>query len=605
MSTTTPQNPPSDALHPVFLNVEQSLSGRKWVDRLDPLAQRNATTIEQTLEITELLARVLAGRGVDAEGATSFLKPTLRDLMPDPSSLVDMDSLAARITKAITTHEKVALFGDYDVDGASSVALMARYLRSFGLDPELYIPDRIFEGYGPNNAAMDSLIENGATLIITLDCGTASIDAIQHAVDKGAEVLVIDHHLSEHELPPALAVVNPNRADDVSGLGHLCAAGVTFMVLVALNRDMRKLGHSTLPDLMALLDIVALATICDVVPLQGLNRAFVLRGLEMMRQGANRGLTALALAARVTSPLNAYHLGFMLGPRINAGGRIGDAALGARLLLSTDEHETLAIAAQLDELNAERQRIERLAVEEAIATAETEIGSGDGPALLVQASASWHAGVVGLVAARLKERFNRPAFAISIAPNGIGTGSGRSIPGVNLGVAVIAAVAEGVAQKGGGHAMAAGVTIAQDKLAAFRAFVTDHLAEQVVSARAETSLKIDAALSARAASIDFVHELERAGPFGMGNPNPVFAMPAHFVRNPRIVGQGGHISFTTRSGDGANLKSIAFCAAGTPLGDALLNAGDTPIHLVGSLGIDHWQGREQVQFRVFDGAMPG
>ncbi|HWV21310.1 MAG TPA: single-stranded-DNA-specific exonuclease RecJ, partial [Devosia sp.] len=437
-----------------FLDVTQSVLGRAWVDRLDVAGARMATAIAQRAGISDILARILAGRGVDIDSAQSYLEPTIRNLMPDPSTLTAMDDLSDRLARAIADNESIALFGDYDVDGASSCALMVRYLAHFGLTPQVHIPDRIFEGYGPNIAAMDKLIDAGASLIITLDCGTTSDGPIAHARSRGADVLVIDHHLSDHDLPPATALVNPNRPDDISGLGYLCAAGVTFMVLVATNRTLRQRGDTGLPDLLKLLDIVALGTVCDVVPLVGLNRAFVLRGLEVARRGDNQGMAALALAARVSGPLNPYHLGFLIGPRINAGGRIGNAALGTQLLALDDEHQALVIAAKLDELNTERQRIEVEAVEEATSVAAAEIGAGEGPPILVLASANWHPGVVGLVAARLKERFDRPAFAIALNPDGTGTGSGRSMPGVDLGSAVIAAVEAGLILKGGGHAMA-------------------------------------------------------------------------------------------------------------------------------------------------------
>jgi single-stranded-DNA-specific exonuclease len=481
---------------------------------------------------------------------------------------------------------------------------MTRYLRHFGIEPQVHIPDRIFEGYGPNIAAMDKLIDAGATLIITLDCGTTSDGPIAHARNRGADVLVIDHHLSDHDLPPATALVNPNRPDDISGLGYLCAAGVTFMVLVAVNRALRNRGDTGLPDLLKLLDLVALATVCDVVPLTGLNRAFVVRGLEVARRGDKPGLSALALAARVSGPLNPYHLGFLIGPRINAGGRIGDAALGTRLLALDDEHQAMVIAAQLDELNGERQRIEVEAVEEAAATAEAEIGGGEGPPVLVLASANWHPGVVGLVAARLRERFERPSFAIALHPDGTGTGSGRSMPGVDLGSAVIEAVETGLIPKGGGHAMAAGVSLRPGDLGPFRAFLAEKLAPSVGVARAASALKVDAALTARGANVDLLHNLDKAGPYGAGNPSPVFAFPAHRARFPQVVGKGGHVSFTLASDDGAKLKAIAFRAAGTALGDTLMRDGDQPLHFAGGLSIDHYQGREQVQFRLTDIARP-
>jgi single-stranded-DNA-specific exonuclease len=587
-----------------FLDITDSATGRAWVDRLNPATTRIATTISQRYGLSEILSRILAGRDVTPDEAESFLTPTIRDLMPDPSTLTGMDALSERLASAIVNKESIALFGDYDVDGASSCALMTRYLKHFGIEPQVHIPDRIFEGYGPNIAAIDKLIDAGATLVITLDCGTTSEAPIAHARSRGVDLLVIDHHLSDHDLPPATAIVNPNRPDDVSGLGYLCAAGVTFMVLVATSRVLRGRLNVPMPDLMSLLDIVALATICDVVPLKGLNRAFVVRGLETVRHSKNVGIAALTLAARVTGPLNPYHLGFMIGPRINAGGRIGDAALGARLLSLDDEHQALAIAARLDELNTERQRIELQAVEEAAAVAELEIGDTEGPPVLVLASANWHAGVVGLIAARLRERFERPVFAIALQPDGTGTGSGRSMPGVDLGSAVIAAVESGLISKGGGHAMAAGITVKPGELGPFRAHMMEALSGEVKIARAATALPIDAALTARGATTQFVNEIERAGPFGSGNPQPLFVFPAHRAKFADVVGQGGHVKFTLTSEDGAKIKAIAFRAANSPIGDLLLRQGDTPLHIVGTLGIDHWQGREQVQLRVVDVAIP-
>ena len=613
MGTTGPcfrpvKNPLTDFVSAEpFLNVQHSVTGRTWVDRLDDAETRTALAIAQRSGMSEILARILAGRDVTIEGAKEYLTPSIRGLMPDPSTLADMDRLAARLVKAITENERVALFGDYDVDGASACALMARYLMHFGLEPEVYIPDRIFEGYGPNITAIDKLIDAGASLLVTLDCGTTSDAPIAHARGRGVDVLVIDHHLSDHDLPAANALVNPNRPDDISGLGYLCAAGVTFMVLVAVNRLLRARGDSGQPDLLQLLDIVALATVCDVVPLIGLNRAFVVRGLEVARRQTNRGIGALALAARVTGPLSPHHLGFLIGPRINAGGRIGDAALGRRLLTLDDEHEALLIAAKLNELNAERQRIELEAVEEATRVAEAEIGNGAGPPVLVLASANWHAGVVGLIAARLRERFERPAFAIALQPDGTGTGSGRSMPGVDLGHAVIAAVDAGIIAKGGGHAMAAGVTIRPGQMGPFRAHMSEALGRQVAAARASTALEIDAAITARGANVAFVEDVERAGPFGSGNPQPVFAFAAHKARFAEIVGARGHVRFALVSDDGARIKAIAFRAATTALGETLLRAGnDQRLHIAGTLTLDHYQGRAEVQLRVTDVAeIPG
>ncbi len=589
-----------------FLDVSRSVTGRGWVDRIDDAGARAAAAMVQKAEISEILARILAGRGVAADAAKLHLNPTLRDLMPDPSTLVGMEAMVARLAAAVRSKEHVALFGDYDVDGACSAALMARYLGGLGLKPRIYIPDRVFEGYGPNVAAMDALIKDGANLIVTLDCGTTSHEPIAHAKARGADVLVIDHHLAGEALPPADAIVNPNRRDDVAGLGCLCAAGVTFMVLVGLNRALRTEGlNEGVPDLMSLIDLVGLATVADVVPLRDLNRAFILRGLDAMRRGANPGIAALAMASRLSGPVNTYHLGFMIGPRINAGGRIGNAALGATLLSSDDPIEIDDISQELDKLNEERRTIEQDALEVAMATAEAEIGEGEGPPVLVAASPGWHQGVVGLIASRLRERFDRPAFAIAQLANGSGVGSGRSIPGVDLGSAVLAAVASGLLEKGGGHAMAAGITIGAGRLPDFRAVIAEHLADSVRAAREDKSLHIDAAITARAATTDLFHDIERAGPFGAGNPQPVFVLPNHRIGFADIVGKGGHVRATLVSGDRANLKAIAFRAAGTPLGNALLEArGEKPLHVAGALSLDQWNGRESAQLRILDAAHP-
>ncbi|VAW20002.1 Single-stranded-DNA-specific exonuclease RecJ [hydrothermal vent metagenome] len=590
---------------PYFLNVENSLTGRAWRDRLDLLGQRTATMISQTSAISEIVARILAGRAVEPDQAQAFLAPAIRDLMPDPSVMTDMDKFARRLAKAIKNKEKIALFGDYDVDGASSTALMVRYLNGFGLEPLWHIPDRVFEGYGPNITAIDKLIDQGATLLITLDCGTTSFEPVAHAKSRNCDVLVLDHHLGPEEMPVADALVNPNRPDDISGLGYLCAAGVAFMALVATNRLLRLEGQGGLPDLMSLLDLVALATICDVVPLKGLNRAFVVRGIEAMRLRQNPGLSSLALAAKLGGPLTPYHLGFMLGPRINAGGRIGDAGLGARLLSTSSQSEADEIAARLDELNFERQEIQAKAVEEAVAVADMEIGGAQGPSVLVLASEHWHPGIVGLVAARLRERFNRPAFAIAMRPNGEGSGSGRSMAGVDIGAAVIAALNEGLIIKGGGHAMAAGITLKQSQIAGFRAHLNQVLDDAVAKARQKTFLNIDAAITARTANVDFVNEINKVGPFGIGNSTPVFALAVHKIKYADIVGKGGHVRCTLASGDGAFIKAIAFGAADSEMGQALLHGEkDKPYHFCGTLSVDHWQGRQRVQMRLIDIADP-
>ena len=590
-----------------FLGVAQSFTGRRWIERLDESGRLAALAIAQRQELPDIVARVLAGRGVTAEAAPAFLDPTLRTLMPDPATLSDMDIAAERIADAVIAGQSIAIFGDYDVDGATSAAVMARFLRHQGLDPLIYIPDRLFEGYGPNREALEKLVGLGVRLVITVDCGSTSFAALAAGRALGLDIVVVDHHQLGDALPPAVAVVNPNRQDDLSGLGHLAAVGLTFLTTVAVNRALRLRGWygggRTEPELLAQLDLVALGTVCDVVPLVGLNRAFVAKGLIAMAGRRNPGIAALADVARCSGPLTPYHLGFMLGPRINAGGRIGDAALGARLLASDDPAECAELAATLDRLNQERQAMETVMLAEAQAEAEAEVGSGPGPAVLVTGSSNWHAGVVGLIAARLKDRFARPAIAIAFLANGIGTGSARSLAGIDIGHAVREAVERGILQKGGGHAMAAGITIERARRGDFRAFLEDRLGPFVHASREAEGLPIDAALSARGATPELIDLVERAGPFGAGHPEPVFALPAHRLAYVEAVGSG-HIRATLAAGDGATLKAIAFRAVDAPLGRALIAARGRTVHAAGVLSVDQWQGRRQPVMRLLDAAEP-
>ncbi len=587
-----------------FLGVEKSLTGKRWQDRLSPAAANQALAITQQHAIPELVARVLAARDVEAEDAVQFLLPAIRDLMPDPSTLTDMDLAAKRLAKAIANRERVAIFGDYDVDGACSAALLSRYLGHFGVPNEIYIPDRIFEGYGPNPAAVAELYGKGAGLLVTVDCGIASHQALAQAERLGFDTIVLDHHQVGETLPPALARVNANRQDDLSGLGDLCACGVVFMALVAVNRDLRGAGTTNLPDLLDWLDLVALATVCDVVPLKGLNRAFVVKGIQVMQQRGNVGLSALCDVARLDGPVSTYHLGFVLGPRINAGGRIGDAALGAKLLTETDPDAAREISTELDRLNEERQAMEAAMLEEADAQAAAEIGAGPPPPVLITASAGWHPGVVGLIASRLKDRYNRPTFAVAFDDTGRGSASGRSIEGVDIGIAVRAALDKGLIEKGGGHAMAAGLTVQRNKLGDLRGFFEDKLAKSVDGATGCSTLKIDAAMTARAATRDLLALIERAGPYGAGHPAPVFAFPAHRVRYAALVGRN-HVRLTLSAGDGATLKAIAFRAADQPLGRFLLENRGEPVTIAGTLMPDNWQGRNGVQLRVIDASGQG
>ena len=586
-----------------FLGVERSVSGRAWRDRLDARGQARALAIAQRHGLPELLARVLAGRGVEVDAVEAFLDPTIKRLMPDPHTLTGMEAAANRIADAITREEKVAIFGDYDVDGATAAALLCRYLRHCGLDPIVHIPDRIFEGYGPNVDAIRSFAQQGVTLLITVDCGTTSLAPLAEAAKLGVNTVVIDHHQADEELPVAAAIVNPNRADDLSGLGHLAAVGLVFLTLVALSRDLRRRnfwsGTRAEPDLLSLLHLVALGTVADVVPLTGLNRAFVSKGLIALRRREHVGTTALMDVSRLSGPPEAWHLGFLLGPRINAGGRIGRADLGVRLLLEEDATEAARIAAELDRLNHERRAIEAATLEQAEGEAMAAMGIEEKGAVVVTAQQGWHAGVVGLVAARLKERYGRPAFAIAIEPGGTGTGSGRSIAGVDLGRAVRQAVREGLLLKGGGHAMAAGVTLRKDALAPFRAYLEDTLGASVEAARRESALKIDGAVSAGGFNLQLADMLSRAGPYGAGNPEPMLALPAHTIAYADPVGEN-HIRVRFKSGEGKFVNAIAFRAAGTPLGRALIDNRGRSVHAAGNIAIDRWQGEERVQLRLAD-----
>ncbi|TKT73173.1 single-stranded-DNA-specific exonuclease RecJ [Afipia massiliensis] len=592
---------------PAFLGVTRSATGRVWRDRLDPRGAARALAIAQRYQVPEMLARIIAGRGIDIDAVDDFLDPTIRKLMPDPLTVTEMEAAAKRIADAAARGEKVAIFGDYDVDGATSAALLTWHLRHCGLDPLIHIPDRIFEGYGPNVEAVRGLANKGATLLVTVDCGTTSIEPLAEAKRLGMDVVVIDHHQCGDELPVVDALVNPNRLDDLSGLGHLAAVGLVFVTLVAVNRELRARNFWSdvrpEPNLLDALHHVALGTVADVASLTGLNRAFVAKGLIALRRRDHVGHTALMDVSRLSGPPEAWHLGFMLGPRINAGGRIGRADLGVRLLLEGDISEAARIAAELDRLNTERRVIEQMAEAQAEAEALASLGLDDKGSVIVTASEGWHPGVVGLVASRLKEKFSRPAFAIALEPGGIGTGSGRSIPGVDLGKVVREAVNEGILLKGGGHAMAAGVTLKKENLAEFRAFVETALAATVADARHANELFIDGAVSARAVTTDFVNTMNRAGPYGAGNPEPLIALPSHQLVFADEVGQA-HLRLRFKSGDGSFVNGIAFRSIGQKLGNALIENRGQMLHVAGSLTVDRWQGSERVQMRVTDVAVP-
>jgi single-stranded-DNA-specific exonuclease len=591
-----------------FLGVTRSALGRPWRDRLDAAGLGRAEALSQIEGIPDILARLLAGRGVEASQAALYLEPKLRDLLPDPGTLVGMEAAAKRLARAVTQGEQVAIFGDYDVDGACSAALLAGFLTASGARPRIHIPDRLIEGYGPNSEAIRQLATEGATLLVTVDCGTTSHEPLAEARRLGLDVVVLDHHQAPERLPEVEALVNPNRQDDLSGLGHLCAAGVVFLALVATRAELRRQGvwaaRGAEPDLLAALDLVALATVADVVPLQGLNRAFVRQGLAILRGRARPGLAALMDVAGLDGPVQPWHLGFLLGPRINAGGRIGDAGLGARLLLTADEIEARGIAAELNRLNQERQEIERQAVIEAISQADHALMRDADLPVLLAGSPDWHPGIVGLVAARLKERFRKPAFALALNGEGGATGSGRSVAGVDLGRSVRAAVEAGLAVKGGGHAMAAGVTLAPGQSAAFHAFLVERLATEVAAAGDSEALLIDAALSAGGANPRLLAEIDKAGPFGQGSPEPVFVFPAHRLTDVVEIGSGGHVRVKLRGGDGASVGGIAFRVAQEPLGRALFAARGESVHIAATLTLNRWGGNETAELRVLDIARP-
>ena len=580
--------------------VVRSVTDRRWV--MTDADERAALTLAQGLGLPEIIARVLAARGINIDDAEAFLNPTLKDLLPDPSRLLDMDKAADRIADALIHGEKIALFADYDVDGATSSAVTARFLRDAGAEPRVYIPDRMTEGYGPSAEAMQQLADEGAKLVILLDCGTTSFDALTAAKDIGLDVIVIDHHTAEPRLPDVLAMVNPNRLDADGKYGTLCTAGLAFLLVVAVNRVLRGLGHWTdarpEPVLTRLLDLVALGTVCDVVKLEGLNRAFVTQGLKVMAKRGNTGLVALGDVAGVNEAPQSYHLGFVLGPRINAGGRIGKSDLGATLLRTENTAEANAIAAKLDILNAERREIEANVFEQALQQIER---TGEPGAAVVVAGEGWHQGVVGIVASRLVERYGRPACVIAL-DGATGTGSGRSVPGVDLGAAIIAARQKSLLIKGGGHAMAGGFTVAAEHLQDFAAFIADRIAQQSGASGTKPTFKIDGTLSVRGVSVELAEEIARLAPFGPGNPEPRLAVMDVRLAFSDIVGKD-HVRCTFNAGAGSgSLDGIAFRAMGTPLGQLLMQAKDQTMHVAGRIKADTWQGRTRVKLHIEDAA---
>jgi single-stranded-DNA-specific exonuclease len=576
-----------------FLGVTHSALGQVWQGP-DAAQERLAQAMAQRARLPLPVCAVLARMGVAPDAALTYLEPTLRALLPDPRSLRDMERAAARLVAAVQAKQRIAIFADYDVDGGASAALLISWLRDLGCRATLYIPDRIDEGYGPNEPAMAALAQDH-DLILCVDCGTLSHGPV--AAAQGADVVILDHHLGGEVLPPAHAIVNPNRQDEDGALAHLCAAGVVFLTLVETNRQMRAAGLAPLPDLMGLLDLVALATVADVAPLVGVNRAFVRQGLRVMAERKRVGLRALADHAGLDVAPRAYHLGFVLGPRVNAGGRIGAADLGARLLATLNEAEAETLAARLEMLNTERRAIEAQVRAEALAQAEAR--GTDGP-LVWAAAEGWHPGVIGIAAARLKEVTRRPAIVIAL-DGGQGKGSGRSVTGVDLGAAVQRLASEGLLVKGGGHKMAAGLTVARDQLDAAMARLSELLARQGAGATDTRALRIDALLTPEAAQPELVTQLEQAGPFGAAAPAPRFALADMLVSGVRQMGES-HLRFRISSGTGPTLETVAFRARETALGPLIEQAQGQRLHLAGQLELNTWGGRTSVQFRLDDAA---
>lgn len=579
--------------------VRQSLSGLAWRWRLEDPAR--ALHLAQAYGLNESVARVLAARAPDMDRAETLLQPTVRDWLPDPSIFKDMDAAAGHLADAIVAGRNIVIFGDYDVDGATSAALLLRFIAAVGGVASPYIPDRLLEGYGPSGAALESLAQAGAELVVTVDCGTQAFEALERARAVGLPVIVVDHHKAGWALPSALAVVNPNRLDeapDAAEHGHLAAVGLAFLLAVAVNRLLRQRGHYTTrpePNLLALLDLVALGTVADVAVLKGLNRAFVAQGLKLMAQRGNTGLAALLDVSTPDRALRAGDLGFHLGPRINAGGRVGQSDLGVRLLTTQDPRTAADIARTLDALNEERKTIEAAVLEQALRQPQ-----GDRP-VVIAAGEGWHAGVLGIVAARLKERHDRPAIVIGLE-GGVGKGSGRSIAGVDLGAAILSARDQGLLTAGGGHAMAAGLTVEAVKLEALADFLQETLMEPVARARQDRALTIDVALAPGGATAELAEALEAAGPYGAGWPNPRVALGPVRIVKADIVGTD-HLRLIVQGADGARLKAMAFRQANTALGLALLSARGHSVHLAGRLAQDDWSGGPMAELHIEDAAL--
>jgi len=586
-----------------LLNVERSALGSRWVLRHQD--DRIVLALIQRLHISDALARVLVGRGVGIEDAQDFLNPSLKHYLPDPLHFKDMDRAVQRLAQAVTNNEMIGIFGDYDVDGATSSALLIRYFRALNLCCETHIPDRQKEGYGPNFPALAALQQKGCSLVITVDCGASAFEPLQQAHDAQLDVIVLDHHIGSASLPAAVAVVNPNRLDETTPHRYFAAVGVVFLTLIALNRHLRESGWFSAqaikePNLLLWLDIVALGTVCDVVPLVGANRAIVAQGLKVMSNRRNTGITALIDNAGVSETLSTYHAGFVIGPRINAGGRVGHAPYGAQILSSDDDGQVAHLAYALETYNAERKAIEMLVQKEA----EAQTFQQDNRAVIMVYAPHWHQGVIGIVAGRLKEKFHKPVAVLS-REGDVLKASARSISGADIGAAVVRARTQGLLLAGGGHAMAAGFSLDTDHLTAVHDYLEEQLQEAVRLAHEDRILKLDAVIALQGATPHLAKQLQLAAPYGVGNPSPKIA-----VSNVRIgkldVLKDSHIRLQLHAAEGSSagwLKAMAFRAMHTPLGDILCQAHNQPLHLAGQLQLEQWQGREQAVLHIEDAAL--
>ncbi|MBL8711672.1 MAG: single-stranded-DNA-specific exonuclease RecJ [Alphaproteobacteria bacterium] len=586
-------------LETAVLSVEKSVIGKRWV--FAQTDERLAAGIAQAHDLPGMVSRILVSRGVGFDDVAEFLTPTLKAQLPNPSTLQDMDKAAERIASAIMTGEKVAVFGDYDVDGATSSALLKRFFAAQGRDLRVYIPDRINEGYGPNAPALLKLQGEGIRLVITVDCGITAFEPLAIGAAAGLDIIVLDHHRAEPKLPPVHSVVNPNRLDDTSGQGHMAAVGVTFLTIVAVNRLLRAQGwyneQRPEPRILQWLDIVALGTVCDIVPLTGVNRAFVAQGLRVMAMRMNPGITALADLAAVSEAPTAFHAGFVFGPRVNAGGRVGESNLGWRLLATDDTLEARVLAKKLHEYNAERKNIEEDVIDSAVAYVEEKITDD---LVIVAGGEGWHPGVIGIVAARIKEKYNRPTCVVSFDDRDIGKASARSVAGIDLGAAIIAAKDAGLLIAGGGHKMAAGFTVARAKFPALCAFLNEHAKEQLKGASFAPELRLDSVLSTHALTIDLVEKLGMLAPYGAGNSEPRFALTGVKVVRATVVGERHVSCYIQDTAGGTSIKGIAFRAMDTELGPLLLKGGNAPMHLAGHATINTWQGKRSVNFQIVD-----